>query len=313
MARTTSTLRTGALVPMVNWTVPRWPAPSPGRPAAVPFLAPIARQLDSSRWLNAPLGWLRLRLPGDPRYGDPLSISASDPVGRLTRLLSVAPEHSAFKQSGLTGLQLWRWAAPAWLGGDEPTERDAGPGETEPVTMMFTDLSGFSTWTLLIGDQAMVEVLREISTRIEPLLCEHGRIVKRLGDGLMVVFDDARAATLAAIRCRDLTAELSAQGPGPRHGMQLRVGVHTGRPVALGGDYFGQDVNTAARLAQQARPGQVLISNTTREHLPISWPTREVPMRAKGVPPHVRAYQITTTQPAATHHPPLRLLESRTG
>src|SRR5882762_2557164 len=136
---------------MVNWTAPRWRAPSPDRPASIPPLAPIAHQLDASRWLNAPLGWLRRRLPGDHPYGDPLSIGASDPVGCLERLLSAAPEPSAFKQSGLTGLQLWRWAAPSWLGGGESIARGAGPGEPEPVTTMFTDLSGFSTWTLLIG------------------------------------------------------------------------------------------------------------------------------------------------------------------
>jgi adenylate cyclase len=167
----------------------------------------------------------------------------------------------------------------------------------------------------------MVELLREINARIEPLLGENGRIVKRLGDGLMVVFDDAQAATLAAIRCRDLTADLtaelttklSAQDTGTRQGLQLCVGLHTGHPIPLGGDYFGQDVNTAARLAQHAGPGQILISNTTREQLPTSWRLRRVPMRAKGVPPHIHAYQVTATRPAPTHHPPLEILDPQTG
>lgn len=259
-------------------------------------------KLDTNPWINARVGRLRRRLPGDHRFGDPLSIRVADPLGALAQMLSELSDRSVCRQLGLATLQLWRRFAPDWMWGAQSTRDVAGaelevPGES--VTTMFTDLSGFSEWALQVGDEAVVELLREISAGIEPLLEEHGRVVKRLGDGLMVVFDDAQAATSAAIRSRDRVEDEA----GYRHGLHLRAGVHTGQPVALGGDYFGRDVNIAARLAAAAAPGEVLVSTSTRGQLTVPLALRRVPFRAKGVPAYIGAYKVRPTE-----EPRLKLL-----
>jgi adenylate cyclase len=83
-----------------------------------------------------------------------------------------------------------------------------------------------------------------------------GEIVKRLGDGLMAVFEDPGQAIEAAHASARALAGIEVGGHRP----QLRAGVHAGRPRRLGGDYFGVDVNIAARVAEAAAPGEVLVS-----------------------------------------------------
>jgi adenylate cyclase len=84
-----------------------------------------------------------------------------------------------------------------------------------------------------------------------------------------------------------------ADGYRPR----LRTGVHLGRPRKLAGDYLGIDVNIAARLAEAAKPGEILVSNRTLERLPPD--TAEAKKRrfkAKGAPKELRAHPLTRTR-----------------
>jgi len=91
--------------------------------------------------------------------------------------------------------------------------------------------------------------------------------VKRLGDGLMGAFADARSAIDAALEACARTEAIDLDGYRPR----LRGGVHLGRPRKIGGDYYGVDVNIAARLAQAAQPGEVLFSDRTLRALDELW------------------------------------------
>ena len=69
--------------------------------------------------------------------------------------------------------------------------------------MLFTDLVGFSGWALHAGDELVVELLREVGEAIEPpILKRRGQVVKRLGDGLMAVFGDARERDRSIVRGR---------------------------------------------------------------------------------------------------------------
>ena len=115
------------------------------------------------------------------------------------------------------------------------------------MAILFTDLVGFSSWALEAGDQLTVELLREFSAAVEPPIVERrGEVVKRLGDGLMGAFWDAPSAAEAAFAAVERAAGIEVGGYTPR----LRTGIHLGRPRKLGGDYFGVDVNIAARLSQ---------------------------------------------------------------
>lgn len=192
---------------------------------------------------------LRRALPGDPRFGDPLSAAgpeAASAVARLAgRLLDEQP--SATRELGFGVLQLWQ----SWL------ER-AGRGEGErETTLVFTDLAGFSQWAVRVGDEQALQLLRAVASGVEPPVVAHGgRVVKRLGDGLMASFPSSQSAFDAVVDARARLALVDVAGHRPR----LRVGIHTGRPRALGGDYLGVDVNIAARLVERAAPEEILVS-----------------------------------------------------
>ena len=78
------------------------------------------------------------------------------------------------------------------------------------------------------------------------------------------------------------------------HNPQLRAGVHVGKPRKVGKDYFGVDVNIAARVAEGAEPGELLISDAAFEELDAdSVEAKERKLEAKGVPEGIRVYAVT--------------------
>ena len=75
------------------------------------------------------------------------------------------------------------------------------------MAIVFTDLVGFSDWTLDAGDEAALEVLRQVGDAEQKAISSNkGAVVKRLGDGAMAVFSDAEQAVRAALEAqrRDL-------------------------------------------------------------------------------------------------------------
>jgi adenylate cyclase len=239
-----------------------------------------ASRLDSDPRLLAALEWARSWLPGDPAYGDPLS-TGDDAVGRLAAQLAplAATRPSVLREVGLTALQ--RWQAHA---GVEERPSD------ELVAVLFTDLAGFSDWTLEVGDDVAVRALRRVGAAVEPLIRRRGRVVKRLGDGLMAVHPSVDDAVEAALAARDAVDGLEVDG----HRLHLRAGVHVGAPQQLGGDYYGRDVNIAARITDAAGPGEVCVSSSVRDHLAgerfAVAPLRG--RRTKGVPPDITPWRV---------------------
>ncbi len=244
------------------------------------FLARTAarlRRLDSGERLVARARAGRRRLPGDHSYGDPLSLSGDEPPQLIGRRLSEVADArpSALRELGMGALQVWQSLSEA---------QGRGHGEHE-VAILFTDLVDFSDWVLEHGDDRAVELGRAVGQAVEGAVRAHdGKVVKRLGDGLMAVFDDPAAAVRAG--CEAASAAAGQYPPG------LRAGVHTGRPRKLGGDYFGVDVNVAARVAAAAGGGEVLVSDAVRERLdPEQIATkRRWRFKPKGAPKGLQAY-----------------------
>ena len=121
---------------------------------------------------------------------------------------------------------------------------------------------------------------------------EHnGRVVKRMGDGMMAVFSDPADALEALLDARGRMAEVQADGYDPR----FRAGIHVGRPRKLGGDYFGVDVNVAARLAEQAAPDEILVSGPVCDDLDTESLKlkRKRRFKVKGVPEDLQAYSVS--------------------
>jgi class 3 adenylate cyclase len=158
------------------------------------------------------------------------------------------------------------------------------------VAILFTDLVGFSSWSLEAGDELAIGLLRELSEAIEPpIIGRRGTVVKRLGDGLMAAFWDASSAVEAAFDSRERAAAIEV--PGYR--AELRTGIHLGRPRKIGGDYFGVDVNIAARLAEAAGPGEILVSGRTLAAVDaLAVRATERRFTAKGAPSDLDAHVV---------------------
>jgi len=239
------------------------------------------KTLDGQPNLIKAAQFLRQRLPGDKQLGDPLSLAGSNPsqlVGQ--RLGAVASERpSAMRELGLSAFQVWQSVSEA---------QGRGHGHSEKA-ILFTDLVEFSDWALEAGDTQSLDLLRKVGLAAEPPITDHeGEIIKRLGDGLMAVFDDPGQGVEAALEAIEAVSELKVSGYTP----QMRAGLHVGTPRRLGGDYFGVDVNTAARVAEAASANELLVSDAAKTKLgdeDVSL-RRRLRFKAKGAPRDLRVY-----------------------
>lgn len=241
-------------------------------------------RLDSEPALLSAARGIRRRLPGDERFGDPLSTAGRTPVEVIGRSVSALQpgRQSVAKELGLSALQVWQSVS-------EATGR--GRGDLE-MALMFTDLVGFSAWALRAGDAAVIELLREVGSEVEGVISGHeGRIVKRLGDGVMATFLSAEEAVAAALDAQDAIAGIQVDSYSPR----MRAGVHWGRPRKLGGDYLGVDVNVAARVTERAKAGQVLVSDALLTKLEGGGVRsgRTKRLRADGAPSDLRVAEVS--------------------
>jgi adenylate cyclase len=242
----------------------------------------VARQINRHPKLVAATRRTRIKALGDDEMTDRLATARGRPADLAARQLVQRRGESPglMAEIGMTTLQAWQRVAES---------QDRGRGKVD-VAILFTDLVGFSSWTLEAGDQAAVRLLREISEAVEPpILAHRGEIVKRLGDGLMAVFWDAPSAIDAAFAATERARTVEVDGHVP----ELRTGIHLGRPRKLGGDYFGVDVNIAARLVDAARPGEILVSGRALEALdPFAVSARRRRFKAKGAPGDLSAHAV---------------------
>jgi adenylate cyclase len=139
-------------------------------------------------------------------------------------------------------------------------EREDGrlPGARE-VVVCFADLVGFTR----IGEDVPPDELGRVADRLEALAAEHAaapvRLVKTIGDAVMLVCPDAPAMVEAAL---DLVEAADAEG---EDFPQLRAGVAIGPALSRAGDWYGRPVNLASRITGRARPGSVLVTGEVRD------------------------------------------------
>jgi len=147
-----------------------------------------------------------------------------------------------------TLLRFWTNSAEQFL--DELGVRPASPVSRG---MAFVDLSGFTRMTESAGDAVAARLATRLGELAESAAAgQRGRVVKLLGDGAMLHFDDPLDAVRGAL---DLLESIDASGLPPAH-----AGVHAGPVIERDGDYFGRTVNIAARVSAVAAPRQVLVT-----------------------------------------------------
>jgi len=164
----------------------------------------------------------------------------------------------------------------------------SGPegGETRTLTVAFTDLEGFTSYTESHGDSAAVTLIDGHHRAAGPVVRRwRGRVVKHLGDGLLCTFPDAEGGIRAAL-------ELVAAAPSP---LRLRAGLHVGEATVGRGDVVGHVVNTAARITEVAKGNQVLVSKEAAEAagtVPSAEFRRLRRRRLKGISEQVDLFEV---------------------
>jgi len=122
-------------------------------------------------------------------------------------------------------------------------------GHPVSLAVVFTDLEGFTSYTAEFGDEAALRLLQDHYRDARPIVRrEGGRIVKRLGDGLLCTFTTPQGGLRAAV-------ELLGTAPEP---LRLRAGVHFGDAIISSSDVVGHAVNVAARVAEIAGGGHAI-------------------------------------------------------
>jgi len=126
------------------------------------------------------------------------------------------------------------------------------------VTIMFSDIEGSTMLTERLGDKAWVAVLKEHNAIVREQVKAHGGFeVKSEGDGFMVAFQSAAKALECASAVQKALAERNKSADQP---VMVRMGLHTGETIKEGEDFFGKNVILAARIAAQAKGGEILVS-----------------------------------------------------
>ncbi|HLM50059.1 MAG TPA: MerR family transcriptional regulator [Solirubrobacteraceae bacterium] len=124
------------------------------------------------------------------------------------------------------------------------------------VAIAFADLAGYTRMTEEAGEQEAVTAVERFQEAVADTLPDDARVIKTIGDEVMVVGSDPARVTDWAVGFQQLHTER----PLPR------IGIHYGETLYRDGDYYGREVNQAARVAARAAGGEVLVTRPVVEH-----------------------------------------------
>ena len=144
--------------------------------------------------------------------------------------------------------------------GHMEVELDDGEGSDlgrVKVGICFCDLAGYTRFTEEAGDEQAISLIERFVDTVTETLPEDARVVKTIGDEVMIVGQDIQALTDWAVEFQRLFDER----PEPR------IGIHYGATLYRDGDYFGREVNLASRVVARARGGEVLVTDAVVEEV----------------------------------------------
>jgi eukaryotic-like serine/threonine-protein kinase len=139
-------------------------------------------------------------------------------------------------------------------------------GHTSPdgaVTLVFSDIEGSTAMIERLGEQRWFETVRDHNAVVRELTKSHdGTVVKSQGDGFMLAFSSAHAAVRCAIEMeRTFGARSRSAEP-----LRVRIGVHSGSVIEDADDFYGRNVVLAARIADSAGGGEILVSGVVKQY-----------------------------------------------
>ncbi|MDH4095306.1 MAG: adenylate/guanylate cyclase domain-containing protein [Betaproteobacteria bacterium] len=134
------------------------------------------------------------------------------------------------------------------------------------LAILFADVSGSTALYEKLGDRRALKAVESVLDELRAATAAlGGRVVKTLGDEIMAVFPTAAAAAQAATGMQERVSGMKVLG-GLR--LAVRIGFHAGPVLEEGSDFFGDAVNTAARMATVAKSGQIITTEATAQALP---------------------------------------------
>jgi adenylate cyclase len=130
------------------------------------------------------------------------------------------------------------------------------------VVIAFSDIEDSTAHNEALGDQGWVKVLERLNRLTQKFVDDRGgHVVKNQGDGFMIAFADPGQAVLCGVDVQRALLENVDRWEGIR----VRIGIHVGPSVRRGDDLFGRNVAMAARVAEQADGGEILVSEAVRD------------------------------------------------
>jgi adenylate cyclase len=174
------------------------------------------------------------------------------------------------------------------------------------AAILAADVVGYSR--LMEQDEAntLAVLKRRRKEVLEPLVAKHhGRIVKVMGDGVLLEFASAVNAVVCAAELRE---RMAAENDGlvDDRRIVLRIGINVGDVVVEGGDLYGDGINIAARLERLAEPGEVLVSQAVFGQVrgKVGFSFEDLGDRTlKHIAEAIRVYRLSPLKPAASQTP----------
>ncbi len=131
------------------------------------------------------------------------------------------------------------------------------------VTLMLSDIADASAAAQALGAERWEQVIRDHHLLVERLVASHdGQVVKFEGDGFLASYNSAHAGLHAAVELQ----RTFAAGPADQRSLGIRVGLHAGFVLGNPEQMMGRNVVLAARIAAQAKGGEILVSSTARDY-----------------------------------------------
>ncbi len=138
------------------------------------------------------------------------------------------------------------------------------PPKSSNLAILFADISGSTRLFEVLGDSTARVTISETLDHLTEIVHAHkGTVIKTIGDEIMCTFPDANEAATASCEMHEDLEEMNAERDADKPEIRIRIGMHYGPALLEGGDVFGDAVNVAARMAAQAKGGQVITTKTT--------------------------------------------------